>query len=64
MRRLSQVVIHDVDVRGHAMVLTERYKKSSTEWESFRTLYGVTPDNMINSLWHTNSRTLFIANTF
>ncbi|KOS44998.1 hypothetical protein ACN38_g4110 [Penicillium nordicum] len=28
------------------MVVTERYKKSSTEWQSFRTLYGPTPDNV------------------
>ncbi|KAE8371889.1 hypothetical protein BDV26DRAFT_113815 [Aspergillus bertholletiae] len=46
IRRLNQDVIHGGDVRSDAMVVTERYKKSSTEWRSFRTLYGLTPDNV------------------
>ncbi|KAJ5438671.1 uncharacterized protein N7458_009669 [Penicillium daleae] len=43
---LNNDVIHGGDVRSDAMVVTERYKKSSTEWQSFRTLYGLTPDNV------------------
>ncbi|KAK2789002.1 hypothetical protein FQN53_002818 [Emmonsiellopsis sp. PD_33] len=46
IRRLNKDVIHGGDVRSDAMVLTERYKKSSTEWRSFRTLYGLTPDEV------------------
>ena len=46
IRRLNKDVIHGGDVRSDAMVVTERYKKSSTEWQSFRTLYGLTPDNV------------------
>jgi DNA repair exonuclease SbcCD ATPase subunit len=46
IRRLNKDVIHGGDVRSDAMVVTERYKKSSTEWKSFRTLYGLTPDNV------------------
>ncbi|KAJ5562793.1 hypothetical protein N7461_001554 [Penicillium sp. DV-2018c] len=55
IRKLNKDVIHGGDVRSDAMVVTERYKKSSTEWQSFRTLYiyiyiyiyiGLTPDNV------------------
>lgn len=46
IRRLNEDVMHGGDVRSDAMVVTERYKKSSTEWQSFRTLYGLTPDNV------------------
>jgi hypothetical protein len=44
--RLNKGVVHGGDVRSDAMVVTERYKKSSTEWQCFRTLYGLTPDNV------------------
>lgn len=33
-----------------AMVVTERYGKGSTEWQSFRTLYGLTLDNANESV--------------
>ncbi|KAJ9306377.1 hypothetical protein DTO280E4_60 [Paecilomyces variotii] len=46
IRRLNKDVIHGGDVRSDAMVVTERYKKNSTEWKSFRMLYGLTPDEM------------------
>ncbi|KAJ5303935.1 uncharacterized protein N7443_003595 [Penicillium atrosanguineum] len=46
IRRLNKDIIHGGDVRSDAMVVTERYKKSSTEWQYFRTLYGLTPDNV------------------
>ncbi|KAE8379846.1 hypothetical protein BDV26DRAFT_155606 [Aspergillus bertholletiae] len=46
IRRLNQDVIHGGDMRSDAIVVTECYKKSSTEWQSFRTLYGLTPDNV------------------
>jgi acetate kinase len=46
IRRLNKDVIHGGDIRSDAMVVTERYKKRSTEWQSFRTLYGLTPDNV------------------
>ena len=46
IRRLNKDIIHGGDVRSDAMVVTERYKKSSTEWQCFRTLYGLTPDNV------------------
>ncbi|KAJ9206275.1 hypothetical protein DTO021D3_4877 [Paecilomyces variotii] len=46
IRRLNKDVIHGGDVRSDAMVVTERYKKNSTEWKSFRILYGLTPDEM------------------
>lgn len=41
--RLNKDVIHGGDVRSDAMVVTERYRKSSTEWQSFGTLYGLSP---------------------
>ncbi|KAJ5691859.1 hypothetical protein N7462_001282 [Penicillium macrosclerotiorum] len=47
--RIDKDIIYGGDVRSDAMVVTERYKKSSTEWGSFHTLYGLSPDNM-NSL--------------
>lgn len=43
---LDKEVIYGGDVRSDAMVVTERYKKSSNEWQAFRTLYGITPDNV------------------
>lgn len=46
IRRLNKDIIHGGDVRSDAMVVTERYRRSSTEWQSFRTLYGLTPDDM------------------
>ncbi|KAJ5587459.1 uncharacterized protein N7459_003224 [Penicillium hispanicum] len=46
IRRLNRDIIYDGDIRSDAIVVTERYKKSSTEWQSFRTLYGLTPDNL------------------
>ncbi|KAJ5128138.1 hypothetical protein N7448_008917 [Penicillium atrosanguineum] len=46
IRRLNKDIIHGGDVRSDAMVVIERYKKSSTEWQYFRTLYGLTPDNV------------------
>lgn len=46
IRRLNKDVIHGGDVRSDATLVTERYKKNSTEWQSFRTLDGLTPDNM------------------
>jgi acetate kinase len=46
IRRLNKDVIHGGDVRSDAMVVTERYKKSSTEWQSFGTLYGLSPDDV------------------
>ncbi|KAK2746916.1 hypothetical protein FQN55_005402 [Onygenales sp. PD_40] len=45
-RRPNKDIIPGGDVRSDAMVVTERYKKSSTEWRSFRTLYGLTPDEV------------------
>ncbi|KXG51041.1 uncharacterized protein PGRI_066130 [Penicillium griseofulvum] len=45
-RRFNKSIIHGGDVRSDAIVVTERYEKSSTEWQSFRTLYGLTPDNV------------------
>ncbi|KAK2802378.1 hypothetical protein FQN50_007375 [Emmonsiellopsis sp. PD_5] len=46
IRRLNKDIIHGGDVRSDAMVVTECYKKSSTEWQSFRTLYGLIPDDV------------------
>ncbi|KAF7717698.1 Uncharacterized protein PECH_002921 [Penicillium ucsense] len=46
MLRLNKDVIHGGDVRSDVMVVTERYRKNSTAWQSFRTLYGLTPDNV------------------
>ncbi|KAJ5741726.1 hypothetical protein N7533_011135 [Penicillium manginii] len=46
IRRLNKDVIHGGDMRSDAMVVTEGYKKSSTVWRSFRTLYGLTLDNV------------------
>jgi acetate kinase len=46
IRRLNKDVIHGGDVRSDAMMVTERYKKSSTEWQSFGTLYGLSPDDV------------------
>lgn len=42
----SKDIIYGGDVRSDAMVVTERYKKSSTEWQCFHTLYGLTPDEV------------------
>jgi len=61
IRRLNKDIING-DIRSDAMVVTERYKKSSTEWQSFRTLYGLTPDNMDNIGIVYSLDTLFIAN--
>lgn len=44
--RRNKDAIHGGDVRSDAMVVIERYKKNSTEWKSFRMLYGLTPDEM------------------
>ncbi|KAJ5484898.1 hypothetical protein N7539_004886 [Penicillium diatomitis] len=60
LRRLNKDVIHGGDVRSDAMVVTERYRKNSTEWQSFRTLYGLTPDNALDraaSILLKNART-------
>jgi hypothetical protein len=46
VQRLNKDFIHAGDVRSDAMVVTERYKKSSTEWRSFHILYGLTPDEV------------------
>lgn len=48
IHRLNKDVIYSGDVRSDAMVVTERFTKTSTEWQSFYTLYGLTPDNMNN----------------
>ncbi|KAJ5602090.1 hypothetical protein N7510_011624 [Penicillium lagena] len=45
-RRLNEDNIHNGDVRSDAMVVTGRYSKTSIEWQSFRILYGLTPDNV------------------
>ncbi|KAJ5825446.1 hypothetical protein N7474_002584 [Penicillium riverlandense] len=45
-RRLNRDIIDRGDVRSDAMVVTERYKKNSIERQSFRTLYGLTPENV------------------
>ncbi|KAI2792689.1 hypothetical protein POX_b02730 [Penicillium oxalicum] len=44
IRRLNKGPIHGGDVRSDTMVVTERYRKTSTEWKSFQTLYGLTPE--------------------
>lgn len=46
IRKLNRDVIHGGDIRSDAMVVTERYERKSTEWKSFQTLYGLTPDNV------------------
>jgi hypothetical protein len=46
IRRLNKDVIHGGDVRSDAIVVTQCYKKSSTQWQPFRTLYGLAPDNV------------------
>ncbi|KAJ5086784.1 hypothetical protein NUU61_008091 [Penicillium alfredii] len=48
LRRLNKGTIHGGDIRTDTMVVTERYKTSSTEWRSFSTLYGLTPDDVEN----------------
>lgn len=48
IRRLNKDIIHGGDIRSDAMVVNERYRRSSTEWQSFRTLYGLTPDDVNN----------------
>ncbi|KAJ5555170.1 hypothetical protein N7461_003640 [Penicillium sp. DV-2018c] len=45
-RRLNKTVVHAGDVRSDAMVVSERYRRTSTEWNSFKTLYGLTPDEV------------------
>ena len=48
IHRLNRDVIHGGDVRSDAMVVTERYKKTNTEWQSFHKLYGLNPDDFAN----------------
>lgn len=33
-------------MRSDTVVVTERYKKNSNKWQTFRTLYSLTPDNV------------------
>jgi hypothetical protein len=47
--RMDEDSIHYGDIRSDAMMVTERYTKSSTVWKAFSTLYGLTPDD-VNSL--------------
>ena len=44
--RLNKEVIYGGDVRSDTVVVTERYKKNSNKWQTFRTLYSLTPDNV------------------
>ena len=41
-RKLNPDIVHAGDIQHDAMVITERFKKTSTEWASFRDLYGMT----------------------
>lgn len=54
------------DVRTDSVVVTECYEKSSTEWQHFSTLYGLTPDNMkdLGIVYKFPFDPLFVANTF
>lgn len=38
--RLNKEVMHGGDVQSNTMVVTERYEKSSNEWQAFRTIPG------------------------
>ena len=42
IRKLNPDIVHTGDIQHDAMVITERFKKTSTEWASFRDLYGMT----------------------
>lgn len=41
-RKLNPDVVHVGDIQHDAIVITERFTKTSTEWASFRDLYGMT----------------------
>ena len=42
IRKLNTDVVHAGDIQHDAMVFTERFKETSTEWATFRDLYGMT----------------------
>jgi hypothetical protein len=45
IERLHEGVVSISDIRCDAMLVTERCKKNSTEWQTFCMLYGLTPDD-------------------
>ncbi|KAJ5120388.1 uncharacterized protein N7515_009776 [Penicillium bovifimosum] len=49
IRRLNKEVLHGGDIRCDSVLVTERYRKDSTERKQFSTLYGLAAEE-VNAL--------------